>query len=373
MRSGSDLLHSLIDGHPQVLQMPGHWDPYGFWDVLTPGVRADALVDAFIRTHATKFDSHLNPRERWDALGLDGTDTFTVDVALFRERAIARLGDGVLTPATMIEAITMAYGEARGQDVSQGRVILVHAHHFAQLDRYPEDFGTTRVLCTVRDPRNGLLSWVRTLATHEPGELADTTTASQVERAMTNFLITVPGLRHQRNVSFVLLEDLHRNGERVMRDLSDQLGIDYESSLLESTVNGLAWGGDRSSGRTLHGLDPQAPALTAAYATGLSAGDRLLVEALLARPMRDLGYPVPWWMSALGRLTGPVLLLRTMGAERVLETHLEELPGGLAAAHPLARASRQRRRRSCLIRWTSLWRPRPFVGVRAGSADRIHW
>lgn len=373
MRSGSDLLHSLLDGHPQVMQMPGHWDPYGMWDALPAGADAKDIVDAFVRDHPSKFESSRNPRERWDALGSGGDSTFSIDVCAFRQIAISRLGGAALTPYRMIEAITLAYGEARGVDVTAGRLILVHAHYFTQLDRYAIDFPSARVLCTVRDPRNGLLSWVRTLDTHDAGELVDTTIASQVERALTNYLITVPGLRQLPAASFVQLEELHRDGARVMRDLSTQLGIDADTRLLSSTVNGLEWGGDRSSGRTLRGLNPNAPARQPAYATGLSRADRVLVEALLARPMQDLGYPVPRWSGALGRLAGPLLALRTMDIERTLEARLSRGAHGGAASTALARRSRQSRRRSCLIRWASLWRPRPVTGTLVGRPGPVHW
>ena len=369
MRSGSDLLHSLLDSHPQVLQMPGHWNLYDFWTRLSNVADSTAVVHEFIRSYPEKFDGSVNEREQWDKLGESGDSSFHVDSQAFQEAAVELLDDvPELTPAKLAIALTTAYALSRGTRVDQARVLLVHAHYFTELSRYEQDFSEATILCTVRDPRNGVLSWLKTLDRHD--SLDEETVASQLHRVLVNYLLTVPGLDECSNVIFVKLEDLHTKGETIMHDLSHAVGIDFDPLMMVSTVNGLSWHGDLSSAASIRGLRSDAPALKQQFRTEMSRQDRMLIEGLLSEPMKCLGYQVSRGSRISGYLLGPFLSLRKLDLERRLHDIGRQRFGCDGRA---LRNYRVKRRRACLIRYGSLFKRRPTVGVILGSGQEVRW
>lgn len=78
-RSGSDLLQSLLDNHPQVLQFPGILKFDEEFIKIFKFKSSDEISKYFIKINKHFFDSRLNKIERHDQLGFNKNSFYTVN------------------------------------------------------------------------------------------------------------------------------------------------------------------------------------------------------------------------------------------------------------------------------------------------------
>jgi hypothetical protein len=96
-RTGSDFFQSLLDGHAQVLQIPGIWFFYNFWNNAVCKESISDLVDEFIWYNDGKsrniffFKSKYHKMERWDQLGEGRNECFEVDTTIFKTHVMGFL------------------------------------------------------------------------------------------------------------------------------------------------------------------------------------------------------------------------------------------------------------------------------------------
>jgi hypothetical protein len=118
-------------------------------------------------------------------------------------------------------------------------------------------------------------------------------------------LLPADRLRHLR------LEDLHRDGENVMREVAEWLGITAHASLLQSTLDGRPWSGTTPAGEPASGLSP---ARAAELAHGPIAAAR--IEWVLGQLVERAGYRRQAPDGAAGAVLG--LLAQLVPLEREL-------------------------------------------------------
>ena len=346
-RSGTVFLHSLFDGHPEVLTFPAtrvNSFHHRQWpDIAGANTRAE-MVEKFIRWNPSCFDG---ASDRWleglAELG-PGRDTpLHVDEARFTAALLARLPDrapGAIRRRDFFLAAHFAYAEARGEDVSQKTLLLYHLHSPEAYDGIGaalEDFPDMVAIGTVREPLRSLASYLR-----KNRDLARL--LGQDDRATYAGMVRSGGFnalyRHQlagwselfdrRTMPRyeVRLEDLHDNPRATMTRLAAWLGLGWDERLLASTWNGLAYWGDQMAVKRQNGFSG-AHTRYAAEKTeeAFDALDRYVLEGLLAEWRREHGYDRARWHA---RLLAPVLLHVPTKAERAA---LVEAP--LAAARSI--------------------------------------
>ncbi len=103
-RSGTDFVHSLLDGHSEIRQQPGAYDWAGFWNSSLARHVPNAiehLIMEFVywNNHAcqnqlSKFNSRFNTYENWHRLGNSRQDHFIVDQIAFSHHLTALLHEG---------------------------------------------------------------------------------------------------------------------------------------------------------------------------------------------------------------------------------------------------------------------------------------
>ena len=332
-RSGTVFLHSLFDGHPQVLTFPAtrlNSFHHRQWpDIAGANTRAE-MVDKFIRWNPSCFDG---ANDRWleglAELG-PGRDTpLHVDEARFTAALLARLPDrapGGIRRRDFFVAAHFAYAEARGEDVSQKTLLLYHLHSPEAYDGIAaalEDFPDMVAMGTVREPGRSLASYLRKnrdVARHF-GQADRSDYAGMVRTGGYNALYRhqlsgwselfarLPMPRYE-----VRLEDLHDAPRATLTRLAAWLGLAWDERLLESTWNGLAYWGDKMAVKPQHGFSgahTRQPSEKADDA--LDALDRYVLEGLLAGYRREHGYERARWHA---RALAPVLLHVPTRAER---------------------------------------------------------
>ena len=261
-RSGSGLLDSLIDGHPQIASIPGvlmkGFFARGVWEAL----RADGaagLLPRFIETYEVLFDTASSkpvptgvPREdtvgigRTEGLanlGPNGDEVMTVDRAAFHAAASQMIdAAGEVDQGTLFRIVHRAYDVAAGGDGAEKPVLFYHIHNPAEypLANFLGHFPEARLLMTVREPIQSCESWLlKSIET--PADYTENT--HRIERILSLFL----DFNFQVRPSAALrLEDLKAEPQATIGRLCAWIGICEAPSLYAQTALGRKWWGDPS-------------------------------------------------------------------------------------------------------------------------------
>ena len=161
-RTGSDFLQSLLDSHPQILTFNGHFDYYEFWEnslcVKSSNFEACDFIDEFMGENIEKFKSRYDKIERKDELGKDCNQSIDIDLLDFKNRFKSIIGESELNALNCLLAIYGAYAMVLDQDLSKKKVFFHHLHHHNRLDRFINDFPSTKIISMSRDPRANIVS-----------------------------------------------------------------------------------------------------------------------------------------------------------------------------------------------------------------------
>lgn len=259
-RSGSGLLHSLIDGHPEISALPsiylrGFFNA-GVWSRLS----ADGwrwLPERFADEFAVLFDStspkstpgwlfenssFLGRREGMTCVGENRNEALSVD----RERFCAechRLIKGLdkIDPKSFLMVVHAAYEKAIGTK-SCKQTVFYHIHNpddFTKLN-FLRSVPDASLLMMIREPVQSCESWIRALFK----ENAHTQIVFRIISML--FAIDQIAFRRQDSVG-VRLEDLKSRPKETMRALCTWLDISETTSLYQMTAQGKKWWGDPSS------------------------------------------------------------------------------------------------------------------------------
>jgi Sulfotransferase family len=355
-RSGTVFLHSLFDGHPEVLTFPAtrvNSFHHRQWPDIAGAATREEMVAKFIRWNPSCFDG---TKDRWFEgladLGPTKDTPLFVDEERFTRALLARLPErspGAIRRRDFFVAAHYAYAEARGEDVSKKKVLLYHLHSPEAYDGIGaalEDFPDMVAIGTVREPLRSLASYLR-----KNRELARL--LGQDDRATYAGMVRTGGFnalyRHQLSGWSELfdrramrryevrLEDLHDSPRTTMTRLASWLGLAWDESLLASTWNGLAYWGDQMAVKRQNGFSGAHTRQSAEEKVeALDALDRYVLEGLLASWRREHGYDRARWHA---RVLAPLLMHAPTKAERAA---LVEAP--IAAA------------RSVVMRWGYTYR-----------------
>lgn len=247
-RSGSMLLHALIDDHPQVLTMPGALFFSKFWESVRCLDDPVGLAREFVwfklvnLDHLRFFDSRYDRDFGMDCLGPNGDLAFRVDQDAFEVhfRGLAAAA-GPLSPRDAFVLLHGAYGLARGLDVRSVKAVMFHPHDYRNHQALSACLGDLEFLVTVRDPYASLAADMLSRRDFKPGSYTPTQSWSHLD-ALVRGLASLGTACVTR---VVRLEDLNRERARTMRSLADDLGVEFRDSMMEPSFNGLLWEGDR--------------------------------------------------------------------------------------------------------------------------------
>ncbi len=272
-RSATGLLHALIDGHPEVTTLPGVYFKGFFGPGVWNSIRhsdPDEMIRRFIDLYEVLFDARHpkavpgNPSKRnvgmgiqegFTNLGAEKDQALTLDRQAFRKNMLEMLaGRERLTQGDFFRLLHRAFERAQGRPGDEP-LIFYHIHNpvpheFLNFLRY---FPDTQIMMMAREPIGCCESWISKDVTEELDY-----TALSTKLAHMPYHVSRPEFSG-RDAFGIRLDDLKLKPEATMRALADRLGIDWSPSLLEPTMQGLAWWGD--PGSKTFGLDPFDPAV----------------------------------------------------------------------------------------------------------------
>ncbi|HTV50132.1 MAG TPA: sulfotransferase [Steroidobacteraceae bacterium] len=297
-RSGSILLASYLDGHPDVLVMPNltseriypFLDEYGsltLWEKLL------AYPDYSARARPGAGDLFLAPNPDGD-FATSPTHYHAAVQVLF-EAYGSKPEAWLDARQRFIQFLHVAYALANGQQPTTPRPLIAYAQHWFDEElarRFVEDFPQARFIHTVRDPISALNSWYELFTSWHFAEHADEIRPYRFSSfdALNTLLSWDRAHAGAQSRSCALrFEDMHLQLPLLMRRLASWLDIPYREQLLSSTLNGRPYVFQSANG-------PRCGANTASAVRAskyLNACDRLLVGALFYEDFLRWRYPVP--------------------------------------------------------------------------------
>ena len=320
-RSGTDFFQSLLDGHSEILQVTGIWVFHGWWQKAMRKENPSDLINEFIWStspgnNLAKFKSYHNKIERWDQLGRDKNEFFEVDIDTFKDNMMCILADRELNSKNFFLAVNLAYGLATGVDIKKTKIIFYHIHRIEHLKEFKKDFSDFEVICTIRDPRNALVSGMEHFKKYDV-RLYNTGHLSRLLNRL--FEESEPILEYTKKIKILKLEDLCLFSEQVLNEFCMMYGLRFEDGMLESSYHGKKWWGDAVSGRYLNGFNKNIR--NKKWKNVLFFYDNLLIEFILEDRLRHYGYPIENRMSVFLRILALFLVFLPMKYELKIFVH----------------------------------------------------
>lgn len=328
--SGSTLLQSLLDDHPEVASIPGLYGQqlYPFYE-HSGHLAFQEFVQAFCERFAFFFDREkalTDPNVQslgLHQMGPNRDEPLVVDMMDFLDAFTELYGPHENTPQDerrkyFIIAAFMAYHAARPekQALADSVWILypIHSLPDKHVQWLREDFSEHRIVHMVREPLRNIASTIRLTASKpEWWEF------NGVERALAQILTDhqvfavvarVNGYRplfgqNAPDCTALRLEDLHETPKPAMQAVAHWIGIGWDECLLKSSFAGKQWW-NRPESKRISGFDPQMNRQDSSDV--LSARDRFILKPLLRRQYAAWRYEKPAGRLAL-LLHVPFLLL----------------------------------------------------------------
>jgi hypothetical protein len=255
-RSGSFFLHSLLDGHPEILCLPPYlmnlaqqiMDTIEIDDLTFAKQFTQDFKNLFVATHEQCICNryinlannmvrtqtgllNLNPREFLEFIRPEFDNTTN----RFKSRFLA---------------VHMAIYRCLNIDISNKKVIFyqLHTPDYRMMRKIRDNFGHLWVCHSVRDP---ISTFARACMAHifdlqKMDSYQTQVGVNLVESCFRQFLYAGVDLVDQENSSGIAikLEDLHEHPARVLTAVCKFLGIAWHDILMKETINhGQNWGG----------------------------------------------------------------------------------------------------------------------------------
>ncbi|MBL6931920.1 MAG: tetratricopeptide repeat protein [Rhodospirillales bacterium] len=259
-RSGSGLMHSLIDSHPEISTLPGVYLRGYFNSGVWHRLAADGwrgLPERFADLFAVLFDANspnpvpsrlgeesafLGREEGMTTVGENRDEALSLDREAFCSNALQLIeGLDKVDPESFLMVVHQAFEKVLATKTKK-KTIFYHIHNpddFAALNfqRYMPD---ARLLMMVREPIESCESWVRPFfEKNDYGKI--------IHRIISMLFGFDRVAFHGQEARGVRLEDLKTRPHATMATLCDWLGVAESPCLYEMTAQGKKWWGDPSS------------------------------------------------------------------------------------------------------------------------------
>lgn len=328
-RSGSRLIQSLLDSHPEVLIANGPFGMglVGFHSFIWPQIaqqgftEAEKLVDYFC--HITHAD-HLEDPEVVMFTKEFFPSNFKTHLIKLLEN-LTRQGHAI-TRRWFFLALHYAYALTMGQDIGSKRLIIYQLHHpenYLAIQNALTDFPQMKAIGTLRHPLrnfNSMLANQRKRAQQglkmgkKHPAIPDYNFEDLIPEGIysdfyQHMLIgwTETEKLFQDKFYPLRLEDIHFTPESTLRQISQWLDIDWNEQLLESTLDGKPFtseSGVHQKQEGVSGFDPER-VMYNSWQKHISLLDSYIMMALLEKHNQKHHYGKVSWLQ---KKLAPVLL-----------------------------------------------------------------
>jgi hypothetical protein len=199
----------------------------------------------------------------------------------------------------------VAYTAALGRRLENPRPLMLYAQHWVNdelAERYIEDFPSGQFIHTVRDPISGLDSWFERksdMALYRVDRRPESATA-YFDSAVSSTIDIVslgwdrPHRGMESRTRALRFEDMHLALDGTMRRMASWLDIPFESTMLQSSWNGIPWV------VTIRGVSwcGSNPANARRRWRNMDVADRFTMFALMHQNFTSWDYPSPKFMNS---------------------------------------------------------------------------
>ena len=267
-RSGTGVLHSLIDGHPEVSTLPSIYFSEYFdqstWEKMISGGWSE-MANRFVAIYDVLFNAsstvpiqskyliyNIGEKDGMANVGDQRDEVLSVDKTLFCEE-LNRLMDCYeeLNAFSFFKLVHFVYDKAIN-DLNQKNLVFYHIHNpgiYSQLN-FVRSAPNTNWVMMVREPLQSCESWLQ--------EDFQENNYNKMKNKIFEMLFAIDNIIYRKQTSIgVRLEDLKEYPRKTIPALCKWMGIKETESLYEMTAQGKKWWGDPSSpDYSTDGMDP---------------------------------------------------------------------------------------------------------------------
>jgi len=257
--SGTKLLQSYIDSHPQIYMIPGyqimylypHW--FQWKEEMKKSWCWERIIDQFCIKHASVIDTRNVPaHDGLRTLGENKDQWIHIDESLFKRFLMHLLSDQEIEFKTFLLALHYAYAFVKKEELSKKKVLIYHLHVHEYVPQYMlHDFPDMKVIALIRDPRSNIAGRYNSTVKLDKEKLNTSDSDVYFRRSFLYiWKYLIEGMECLRSINIdqirvVRHEDMHFRLEGLMKGICQFIEIDYHPCMLKSTFGGLLWWGSR--------------------------------------------------------------------------------------------------------------------------------
>ncbi|MAV76782.1 MAG: hypothetical protein CMG02_00320 [Candidatus Marinimicrobia bacterium] len=330
-RPGSGLFQGCLDGHNEILQIPGIFRFTNIWrDIKKQNNQSlEKLIKEFINHSKIVpiFESKKQKSERWDQLGKNKNKSFKTSKKKFSLHMKNLLKNKKIDSKNFFLAAHASYFLSRNKNPLKTKVLFCHLHRYYEVIDHEKDFPNSNYIVITRDIRNGLVSYIESRkrsSSHAPETIYNCLAGAVRSLNLNNnqnfifSLFTHYNLKKTINkLKFVSYKHLHEKPELVLKSVCKDLRIKFSKNILfKTTVNGLIWWGDKGSKKKFTGFSVKR-ANEIKWEKKLSYLDLLVMEILFFPYINSFLYKRNFnnFSINLGRIFLPILIFFPMKYE----------------------------------------------------------
>jgi hypothetical protein len=255
-RGGSFFLHSLLDGHPQVMSLPPYMMNLAQHIIDTLTLDNMAFAEQFVDDYRNLFTDDLSLCSSNKYINIDNnvartqTGLLNLDPNIFSKLLCHELGNIEACFKTRFIAIHTTIYKALGIDTKDKTTIFyqLHTPHYQIMRQLRDSFGYLKVCHSVRDP---IATFIRMCMSHcndlqNSDDYQSAIGVARVESCFRHFLYAGCDLTDNENSSSlaIKLESLHAEPKKLLLAVCEFLNITWHDILLKETINhGQNWQG----------------------------------------------------------------------------------------------------------------------------------
>lgn len=283
-RSGSMLMQSLFDNHPEVVTFPYWFKSYGWEESTTL-----KIVERFASQKSLFGGSYLN-------MGTNKDNNPSINEEKFKQTfsEILDLRSSVQTAKEIFICAHIALAIIQKKDLAQISYIILHLHSYGDdriINKVVSDFPQLKLIAMWRDPRDEWVSYQKAYSEYGRNFSLDNKLFEFVQFRSKEWYQGFLRLQNKIGPSQIKVIDLnflHREGPEIMTDLSKWMSIHYRTTLTQSTFLGHVWGGNSFLGDRLVGFNPEKG--RSKWKQHLSIFEKKFIEFFLQDMMLSMNY-----------------------------------------------------------------------------------
>ncbi len=255
-RAGAEFLQSLLDGHKQILQLPGILHVNDELIKILSIKSKKNLAEEFIKKYEYYFDSRKSNIERHNMLGLKKKDHYRVNKNFFIKKFVQiskkkkRFQNEWFQNLYLIH---LAYNFKLKE--SNIKVFVINAHIIPYVINFNSYFNNVKfdIIHTIRNPLASISSTIKNWIKYKNGYFF---TPKELYYNLKLVFFGIDEIvKLNKKIYIIQLENLHQKSNIVLKNFCKIFKIKFSNKLKNSTFHNLKWWGDKISGKDKSGIN----------------------------------------------------------------------------------------------------------------------